>query len=142
MSEEYELRPFELDIIARMRRGGKRAVSPKGEWIRGHLKDVRIDYPYRMWRRYERFASISREVFNVGMPSSDYSSFIRYIYALKDLGLIIQVKGFQREQEQGVKPWMKKTYYALASDKILDKAWRRPFQTLYPSTRYKGGKSG
>lgn len=133
-----ELRPFELDIISRMKRGGKRAVSPKGEWIREHLRDVRVDYAYRMWRRYERFASLSKELFNVGMPSSDYKSFVRYIHLLRDLGLIVKVAGYA--EADPAKPWMKKTYYALAAENLGNRSWRRPFQTLYPSTRYKGYK--
>ena len=134
-----ELRPFEeaikLEFVGRERPSypgsGKRAPR-KGIWINGHLQDVGMDYPLRMWHRWKQFITIlsyQTERRTGLMNPGTYTSFYKFIYLLKKLNLIQEVarepmwKGFER------------VYYRIVpgKEKITDE-WERPFQTLYPVT--------
>ncbi|MEM3953396.1 MAG: hypothetical protein QXT92_00420 [Nitrososphaerota archaeon] len=125
---EEVLRAFEKDIIMRWKTGGTAAVSPTGEWIKNHLLDVKEDYTYNMWRRYQMFVEIARTVYQVQLKSPRYLSFARYVHLLKKLGLITLSK------RRVGKPRMK-VYYKLVRRKINSPDWTHPYQALYPITR-------
>jgi len=134
MSEE--LRPFELEIAMRMRTFGKIATSPTGEWIKNHLLDVRMDWVYRMWRRYQRFIEIVRELGIARIPEPSYNSFKRYVQLLRKLGLITVIEQRPTRYFPQGKP---RTYYVVVREKLDDPAWKHAYQALYPvtSTRWR-----
>jgi hypothetical protein len=123
---EWGLRPFEVDIMARFRAGGKWYASPKGEWIRGYLLTYGEGCPYEMWKEYARFASI------LGIRPGTYTSFKTYMWILhKKLGLIRLVR-----KEVGPR-WFAKSYYAIAPGMENSPLWRSPMQYAYPKTDWK-----
>ncbi|MEM1522291.1 MAG: hypothetical protein QXU69_04655 [Thermofilaceae archaeon] len=118
---ERELYPFEEEIAARFGAGGKWAASPKAEWIRGYLLMFGSGYPYGMWREYRVFAE------RLGINPGSYTSFARYIWILKRLGLIVPIRVEPRPRG------LPRTYYSVAPGMEGSPIWRRPEQHMYPS---------
>lgn len=112
---------FEIDIARRFNIGGKSKASPKGEWIKGYLLTFGEGYAYRMWKEYKQFAKY------LGIKPGTYHSFAKYMYNLKKLGLI----KLNRKESIGK---LNRNYYTITPEMENSPAWKRPTQTLYPST--------
>jgi len=121
-----ELRPFELKIIEEFRRMGY-GIPLKGFWIREHLKLMRTDYPYNMFKKWQNFCDIAAQA-GVGIRVGTYQAFRTYFYLLTRLGLVL------KEKEILGKHGRKISLYRLNPARIMDLGWRRPFQILYPKT--------
>jgi len=126
-----KLRDFEINIATRFKAGGHAAVSPKAEWIKGHLLDVRSDYIYGMWKKYVSFSRAALERFMVSIHLGTYSSFRTYVYLLRKLGLVL----FDRVEK--AEPEIPRKYYRLNMRQLDDPSWKAPFQALYPVTDWK-----
>lgn len=87
-------------------------------WIRDHLLKVGQDYAYGMWSEWKS------RVEEVGYTTSTYQSFAKYIWILKELGLIRRVG--KKPSEMG----LTRVYYRIVSGKEKDKAWDHPQRVL------------
>ncbi len=116
-----ELHRFEREIVDRFMIGGKALASPKAEWIRGYLLTFGEGYPYGMWKTWKEFAE------QIRIKPGTYTSFARYMWILKKLGLIIPSR---TEVTKGIP----RTYYIIKPGMEDSPIWVRPTQTLYPST--------
>lgn len=97
VAERVELRPFEREIVERFTTFGKmmdpvRGVKGwKGVWIRGHLRDKRSDNVYGMWSSWEVFVD-KAESLGAAIKPGTYQNFCVYVYTLRRLGLIREVR--------------------------------------------------
>ena len=117
------LEDFESEIAERFLRGGFWLCSPKAEWVRGYLLKHGRGYPYAMWKAWREFAA------HIGLRPGSYISFVRYLYVLRRLGLIREAG-----TEQAVPGRIPRRYYELEPSAADSPLWRRPVQTLYPSS--------
>jgi len=124
------LKTFEQAIFEEFGKfGTSRGLTPKAEWIKCHLLEVKVDYPYSMWSGFRRF---SFECFKKGtnLRVGTYAAFRNYLRVLRRLGLILESK-----------PWtshsFEKHLICLNKGKLDDRAWQNPLAMLYPSTSWK-----
>jgi hypothetical protein len=114
-----ELEEWEREIIARFRTGGFIGASPKAEWVRGYLREHGRGYPYGMWRRWLVFAGAA------GCRRGTYTSFVRFLWILKRLGLVREAGG--EETGRG----FPRTYYELVPGMEESELWSNPVKALY-----------
>lgn len=124
MMEEEVLRPFELMIIRRFKsfspEGGGQAAPRKGVWIRSHLMEVREDYVYSMWKRWQHFVKQAWER-GARIKPGDYTTFKTYIWLLTRLKLITPTR-----RRRGKSPKILRQYYTYNSPMLKDPAWENP----------------
>ncbi len=138
---KVQLRPFELGIIKDYQAQGSISVSPKSEWIRGHLGDVGQDYGTGMFKRWSLFCELSSQVrtredkLPRGIRQGTHGSFATYMWVLQKLQLIklnriLPVRPNVDQSKQ-------RHYYELNKDKLTSQAWKHPLQVMYPSSDWK-----
>jgi len=130
---EVVLRPFEEQIIERFKTfditvGGGKARPRKGIWIREHLLDVREDFIYGMWERWQRFITVAH-MREADIEVGTYSALRTYVYLLKKASLIIPSR---REKAKTTNPQFFRQYYIVNPNLLKDPRWNNPYG-LYPS---------
>lgn len=135
----HELRDFEVEIIKNFQLQGKLFVSPKAEWIHGHLQDVGQDYGTSMFKQWSAFCEASKQIETregkkpAGIKPGSYNAFMTYLWLLHNkLGLLRLSKVVNVRPNVSRK--FQRRYYELDAARLDDPSWRHPFQSVYVSS--------
>ena len=88
------------------------------KWIRFKFQRDGENYPYRMWRDYQRFMTV------LGFPAASYTGFRRMIWMVHHIGLIEFVR--EEETDFGVR-----RIYRIVPERASSPAWFNPQAELY-----------